>query len=172
MWQNLNTSLDNSHPYVTSNASRTIMCHIYYIYTGSRRHLYYWGGGGYTGQHILVRSISRPYSLSSWSNSILYMISIIYCRNMSGHTKMGRPADRLEKMVLMINSYVVVVLYAKDDDFPCIGCYFLVYQFVCWYFRVPYRNRLLGIKRYLTYESTYEHTLVGILPEYLVSYNK
>ena len=29
----------------------------------------------------------------------------------------------------MINSYVVVVLFAKNDDFPCNGCYFLVYQF-------------------------------------------
>ena len=26
-----------------------------------------------------------------------------------------------------INSYVVVGSYAKDDDFPCNGCYFLVY---------------------------------------------
>ena len=33
--------------------------------------------------------------------------------------------------------------------------------------RIPYRNRLLGIKRYSTYDSTYEHILVGILPEYL-----
>ena len=40
---------------------------------------------------------------------------------------MGRPAARLETMVLVINSYVVVMLYTKDDDFPCIGCYFLVY---------------------------------------------
>ena len=44
---------------------------------------------------------------------------------------MGRPAARLETMVLMINSYVVVVLYAKDDDFPCNGCYLLVYVIRC-----------------------------------------
>ena len=85
---------------------------------------------------------------------------------------MGCPAARLETMVLMINLYVVVVLYAIDDDVPCIGCYFLVYQLVCWYSRLTYRNRLLGIKIYSTYDSTYEHILVGILPEYLVSYSK
>ena len=91
---------------------------------------------------------------------------------MSSHTKMGRPAARMETMVLMINLYVVVVLYVKDDDFPCNGCYFLVYQLVCLYSRLPYRNHLLGFKRYSTYDPTYEHILVGILPEYLVSYIK
>ena len=48
----------------------------------------------------------------------------------------------------------------------------LIYQLVCWYSRLPYRNRLLGNKCYSTYDSTYEHILVGILPKYLISYNK
>ena len=38
------------------------------------------------------------------------------CRNMSGHTKMVRPAARLETMVFE----------DKDDDFPYNGWYFLV----------------------------------------------
>ena len=41
-----------------------------------------------------------------------------------------------------------------------------------WYSRVFYRNHLLGIKRYSTYDSTYERILVGILPKYNISYNK
>ena len=91
---------------------------------------------------------------------------------MSGHRRWAvQPLD-WRRWYSKINSYVVVVLYAKDDDFPCNGCYFLVYQFLCWYSRLPYRNRLLGIKCYSTYDSTYEHILVGILPEYLVSYSK
>ena len=44
-----------------------------------------------------------------------------HCRNMSGHTQMGRPAAILETMVLLISLYVVVMLYTKDDEFPCIG---------------------------------------------------
>ena len=34
---------------------------------------------------------------------------------------MGRPAARLETMVLVKRSYVVVYVDAKGDDFPCMG---------------------------------------------------
>ena len=36
-----------------------------------------------------------------------------YCRNMSGHALMGRPAARLEMMALVIRSYVLVYIVAK-----------------------------------------------------------
>ena len=61
------------------------------------------------------------------------------------------------------------MVYAKGDDFPCMGD---ISWFMWWYSCVPYRNRLLGIKRYSTDDSTYEHILVGILPKYLILYNK
>ena len=35
------------------------------------------------------------------------------CRNMSGHTLMGRPAARLETMALAIRSYVLVYIVGK-----------------------------------------------------------
>ena len=59
---------------------------------------------------------------------LIYSLKMtIECRNMSGHSRWAvQPLDwRL--WYSKINSYVVVVLYAKDDDFPCNGCYFLVY---------------------------------------------
>ena len=40
-----------------------------------------------------------------------------------------------------------------------------------WYSRVPYRNHLLGIKRYSRYDSTYERIIVGILPKYHMFWN-
>ena len=35
-------------------------------------------------------------------------VSVLKCRNIYGHVLMGRPAARLETMVLVIRSYVVV----------------------------------------------------------------
>ena len=35
------------------------------------------------------------------------------CRNMSGHALMGRPAARLEMMVLVFRSYVLVCVISK-----------------------------------------------------------
>ena len=52
-----------------------------------------------------------------------------FCRNMSGHSRWAvQPLD-WRRWYSKINLYVVVGSYAKDDDFPCNGCYFLVYQF-------------------------------------------
>ena len=35
------------------------------------------------------------------------------CRNMSGHTLMGRPAAIMETMVLVIHSYVLIYIVGK-----------------------------------------------------------
>ena len=98
-----------------------------------------------------------------------YNISSAMCWNMSGHTLMGRPAARLGTMALAFSSYVVVCIIDKRRWLSLYGCYFVT---MLWYSRVPYRNRLLGIKRYSTYDSTYERIIVGILPKYHISYNK
>ena len=49
------------------------------------------------------------------------------CRNISGHTLMGRPAARLETMVLVFSSYVVVFIVDKSRCLSLYGCYFLIY---------------------------------------------
>ena len=64
-----------------------------------------------------------------FSLSSLLTLSPSLCRNMSGHSRWAvQPLD-WRRWYSKINSYAVVVLYTKDDDFPCNGCYFLVYQF-------------------------------------------
>ena len=50
--------------------------------------------------------------------------------NMSSHALMGRPAARLEKMALMINSYVLVWNVGKRRWLPPYGCNFLIYVII------------------------------------------
>ena len=89
---------------------------------------------------------------------------------MSGHALMGRPATRLEKMGFVDKLVCLGRCFRwKGITFP-VWVQFI--KFIWWYFRVPYRNHLLGIKCYSTYDSTYKHTVVGILPNYHISYNK
>ena len=52
------------------------------------------------------------------------------CRNMSGHALMGHPASRLEKMVLMISSYVLVYVVCKRRWLSLYGCYLLIYVII------------------------------------------
>ena len=43
------------------------------------------------------------------------------CRNMSGHTLMGRPAARLETMGFVDKLVCIGIFYIKGDYFPCMG---------------------------------------------------
>ena len=47
-------------------------------------------------------------------------------RNMSGHALMGRPDARLETMLLVFSSYVVVCIVCKRRRLSLYGCYLLI----------------------------------------------
>ena len=55
---------------------------------------------------------------------------INWCRNMSGHALMGRPAARLEMIALEFSSYVVVCIVDKRQLLSVYGCYFLIYVMI------------------------------------------
>ena len=52
------------------------------------------------------------------------------CISMSGHTYMGRPAARLETMVLVFSSYVLVYVVNIRRWLSLYGCYFLIYVMI------------------------------------------
>ena len=117
-------------------------------------------------------SFTKGRPLDDWTKTILrYRDVRRSCRNISGHALMGRPAARLERMALVFSLYVLVCVVDKRWVLFLYGCNLLIYVMIL-YSLVPYINRLLGIKHYSTYDSTYECIIVGILPKYHISYNK
>ena len=61
-------------------------------------------------------------SMKWWS---MYLIN--WCRNMSGHALMGRPAARLEMIALEFSSYVVVCIVDKRQLLSLYVWYFFIY---------------------------------------------
>ena len=92
------------------------------------------------------------------------------CTKMSDHTCTGRTAARLETMVLVFSSYVLIYVVNKRWWLSLYGCYFLIYVI-----RRPWsldisltRNRML----FNVWFHVRTKVIVGILPSYLISYNK
>ena len=83
---------------------------------------------------------------------------------------MGRPAARLETMLLMISSFVLVCIVGKRQQLSLYGCYFLI----CVIRRPCSLDILLTMNQTLCNVWFHVRTqiIVGILPRYLISYNK
>ena len=73
----------------------------------------YWGYMIKKNRDKTIEELSEASKVSS--NTCLTVMTIVVhsCRNMSGHALMGRPAARLETMVLVKRSYVVVCVVRK-----------------------------------------------------------
>ena len=87
----------------------------YFLWNGTRpsyKHIKIWGVRVY----IINRRATRK--------------KLDYCRNMSGHALMGRPAARLETMALVFISYVFVCFVDKRRWLSLYGCYFLIYVMI------------------------------------------
>ena len=52
--------------------------------------------------------MNQPVDCFAKKRGQICRLLISFCRNMSGHALMGRPAARLETMALLIHSYVLV----------------------------------------------------------------
>ena len=116
-------------------------------------------------------ALFSSHTLINWCsyNSFLPLFSACACRNMSGHALMGCPAARLVTMVLVFSSYVLKCVICKRRWLSLYRCYFLIYVMIlpCSLQKLLTRNH-----RYSTYDSTHDCIIVGILPKYIISYNK
>ena len=89
---------------------------------------------------------------------------------MSSHALIVRPAARLETIVLVIHSYVLLQSVHKTEWLSSYGCYFLIYVIRC----TCSLDVSLTRNRTLFNLSFHGWTwiIVGIQPKYLISYNK
>ena len=115
-------------------------------------------------------SATNHHPTSTKTNHIYHLAMAPCCINMSVHVLMGRPSARLETMVLVFSSYVLVFVVGKRRWLSLYGCYFLFYVI-----RRPCSLDILLTKNRTLFNVWFHvrtYIIVGNLPRYLISYNK